>query len=255
MLPICKLCKINPADKTNSHIIPRFITERLFPTRDPNPKQRQAIAVSKDSESKTQTTPKPDNIFCSDCETRFSRIETLVAPTFREIFNHQSNISKFDLHEEESHGHKIEYIEHKVIDIAQFRTFLFSIVWRTSISDDIIYKKFKLAPTTEEEVRVFLDSTLKLTHSQLVNSLKTKDTLQCAFLLTKPKNVQLSSPRMGLTAIVDENGSRIYMVECILTFVEGSDVKEYGTDSISIMLVEDCVWKNMFKRTYEHLIS
>lgn len=76
MRPTCKLCKNNSADKDNSHIIPKFMSKRLFDGIKP----RYSVAIGKNGkQQKLQDTPKESKILCTSCEARLEKLETYFA--------------------------------------------------------------------------------------------------------------------------------------------------------------------------------
>jgi hypothetical protein len=69
----CTLCKINIANKKNSHIIPKFLCKGLFTTHS-----RHTLVINRNGKTqKRQDTPKESYIFCVVCEKRMEVLETL----------------------------------------------------------------------------------------------------------------------------------------------------------------------------------
>ena len=163
MLSICKLCKINPADKNNSHIIPKFMCKRLFDNTHP----RHSLAIGKNGKKqKLQDTPKENKIFCSNCELRIEKLETYFAKFFTEINNLGSARRQYTIEKLNDH----EILLCKDLNPNIFKLFIFSLIWRCSISNLLDFENFKMDPAIEEELRMFLNSNLKSTHSELMQS-------------------------------------------------------------------------------------
>jgi hypothetical protein len=160
----CKLCKINKADRTGSHYLPHFLLKRIdnvdgssgrdkelgfiigetdtksYIGRAVLPEQfEESFGELSDDELKAMKNPAiEDHVFCSSCETKFSRIEGEYAKTL-------------SIYEKEK-----QYSSKIPSELAML--FWASVVWRASIS-----KKYGMILKEEEEdvLRVFLDSHLK----------------------------------------------------------------------------------------------
>lgn len=106
----CALCKFNPADKTGSHIVPHFLLKQIdnaegetgrdrelgfviepFDTksyigRSTNPEKIEKTFGELSDEEIEQKKERPlvvDHIFCSSCESRLAKIESLYAETLK----------------------------------------------------------------------------------------------------------------------------------------------------------------------------
>ena len=250
MFPNCKLCQNKPADKKGSHIIPKFLSKgRLIPTEAPNPKERQGLKISSKGETKVQDTPKADNIFCKSCERRFQHIETLLAPRFREILLYESNPDLFNHNSEKSNGQELTCIEHLELPTVQLRVFLFTIIWRVSISADDLFKNFNLSPEDEEKIRVYLDSILKDDHESLLKSFPEKDSLPFTLILIKSKEFT-DTPQMGLGA-VSSDMSTILMGDIIIMISKDSDLANSNPAKTPILLCENEKWIDFFRLTIQ----
>lgn len=162
--PICKLCLNNIADKENSHIIPKFMCKSLF--EDTNP--RHALSINKFGKGrKIQDTPKENNILCSGCEHRIEIIETIFSKFFYEVHSYKSLNERFTVHQIGLQ----EYIECKNINPTLFKLFIYSIIWRSSISSLFEFQSFKINKNNEDEIRTFLNLNLKLNKASLIENL------------------------------------------------------------------------------------
>lgn len=182
MIPTCKICKINTADKDNSHIIPKFMSKRLFE----NSRPRHSIAIDKSGkQKKLQDTPKENKIFCKSCESRIEKLETYFSKFFIDV-NSLSN-PKRDYTIGILHDHEAVFCND--LHPTLFKLFIFSLVWRCSISNLGDFENFKLDALIEEELRRFLNSNLKSTHSELMQSLHEIQRIPYYhFCITKPKS-------------------------------------------------------------------
>jgi hypothetical protein len=144
----CLLCQENPATQPNSHIIPKFFGQGLFYSTKP----RHAIVRYKTGEiGKAQDTVKENYLFCPNCEKGFNVYETYCALRL-ERFNNPRFSNQFEIH---SIG-DFKYFECKSLDIKIFNLFIYSIVWRISISENYAFRGFKLAFPEEEKLRLLL---------------------------------------------------------------------------------------------------
>ena len=182
MVPKCTLCKVNPADKNNSHIIPKFMSKRLFDNTNP----RHSLAIDKNGkQQRLQDTPKENKILCSNCELRIEKLETYFAKFFTEINNLGSARRQYSIEIQNDN----EILHCKDLDPNIFKLFIFSLVWRCSISNLSDFENFKLDLLIEEELRMFLNSNLKTSHSELMQSIvEVQIVPHYHFCITKPKN-------------------------------------------------------------------
>lgn len=162
-MPKCKLCIKDEADKKNSHIIPKFMGKRLFEMSQPRHSLRINIQGKFD---KIQDTPKEDYIFCSRCEKRFARLEHYFSIKLTSINNYENEREKYII---KTPGNNT-VLECLKIPHTGLKLFIYSLVWKTSVSSLFEFLKFKLPPSKEEELRIFLDSNLTESHSDLMTN-------------------------------------------------------------------------------------
>lgn len=239
MLPTCQLCKINTADKKNSHIISKSIINRqLINYSDPDPKNRNAREIDNSKEKPIQDSPKTDHLFCSNCESRLGVVEGIVVPKYKEILDHEANCDKLNFRKVTLDGQIVESFVHKNLPNNLFRAFLFTLLWRVSISDEMVFKKLKLNHHFEEAIRVYLNSILKISPNEFLKALPPKDNLPFRFCLSKRKNSNDS--RMPLAV----SGENIYLVGTILNFGYCFNLNSELLKSIPIFLVDNNDWDN-----------
>ncbi|MFC6097560.1 hypothetical protein ACFPVY_12965 [Flavobacterium qiangtangense] len=157
----CKLCVSRKADKSNSHIIPKFMGKGLYEDIQP----KHAIIVNKLGKvRKEQDTPKEDNLLCAQCEKRLEKIETYFAGVFRDLGNIQSSKRKYKL--DNLFGQ--DYLICEELNPSLYKLFVYSIIWRLSVCEIYEFGAFKLSKEIEEELRLFLDANLTDTHKELM---------------------------------------------------------------------------------------
>lgn len=76
----CTLCLVNNANKTNSHIFPRFMGVSLL-TNSKGKREGYKLGdrIDVSNAKKNQDTPKEDFILCDKCESKYGRFETVIA--------------------------------------------------------------------------------------------------------------------------------------------------------------------------------
>ncbi len=164
-MPKCSLCLKAQADKRNSHIIPKFMGERLFEAK---PRSTQGIQIDiTGKQRKIQSIPKEDFIFCSNCEKRFARIEHYFSLKLKSVHNYTNEKDNFKLHSDGSNS----ILECFKISQNALKLFNYSMVWRASISNHFLFEKYKLPKTYEEKLREFLNTNLFISHSNLLSNL------------------------------------------------------------------------------------
>lgn len=162
---ICKLCQTALADKTNSHVIPKFLLKDLFENVSP----RHALIIEKTKDQRIiQDTPKESFILCSNCEHRVEIVETHFSNFFVHLNNYNNNPNKFSLYQLGIQ----QFIECNNLNPTLFKLFIYSLVWRASISKLSEFQQFYLLHDAEEKLRNFLNNNLKNTHKELFESLK-----------------------------------------------------------------------------------
>lgn len=150
---ICKLCKLEIADKKNSHIISKFLGKGLFDGK--NNKYTLQIKVGK--AIKVQDTVKEDNILCTSCEKIIEKVETYSANSLARLQLYKKLPNEFIVN---SLGN-LDTLECNNINPYIFKLFVYSLIFRISISKNEAYSSFLLEENIIEEIRVFLCNNLK----------------------------------------------------------------------------------------------
>lgn len=240
----CKLCKERIADKLNSHIIPKFMCKRLFENTSP----RHNVQISKDGiQTKLQDIPKEDYILCSWCEKRLEKLETYFARVFVEVNSLQHARRKYKLEIIENQ----EILHCEEINPSLFYLFLYSLIWRSSVSKNVLFDTFKFNKSIEEEIRIFLNDNLKEVHSDLLEHSKKIENVPNYYLcLVKPKN-----KTRGIFSAYNfsHNSYAIYTVDYALFFYINEDDcllahKTFGNsrnETFRIFIGDDDSWKKL----------
>lgn len=235
-MKICKLCILKPANKTNSHIISKFLGKRLFENL-PNRHTIQYSRVSK-KDIKKQDTPKEDYILCNFCEKRLEIIETYFSRRLNEIFFFENYPSKFQLNKIQEQ----EYLECNLRPDL-FTLFIYTLIWRSSISNLEIFRNYKLPETTEEQMRILIDINLKFSQKDMLNhvfiSNKEFDPITC---LLKPKEYNDESRGLMLAYQNSPNCFLLFVSEFLIFFYPKSEFSDmahrnFNLNEISKILI------------------
>jgi len=254
-LPICKLCLNEYADKLNSHIIPKFLSKRLFEDTKP----RHSIVISKNPKkkiNKIQDTPKENNIFCTMCEKRFETIETEFAP-YNRLINNFNNSPSF----EEHNLFGQQFLCNKNIPSKLFSLFIYSLIWRTSISNKIEFAKFTLDVVTKEKIRSFLINNLSDNKTDFKKKLSQNTIFpEYQYLFIKSKN-----NLRGILAAYNfsKNTRLLFLVDYAILFYEKDEElipnykyficqKDY---EVKLLLANDNTWEVFFTSIANQLLE
>lgn len=154
----CLLCKNRLASKRNSHIFPRFWVRTIL--GDANQKQAYTVgSATARLGQKIQDSPKEDYILCPECESRFGVLERYVANSFYNPFK-SSGVSK-DFPLQITADDELDKLFAPNVNSVMFKLFIYSLVWRASISNHPVFENFKLSAVDEESIRQIIDSFLK----------------------------------------------------------------------------------------------
>lgn len=151
---LCHLCLTNKSDKTNSHILSKFISTKFM---EGNGSQRRGYQLDTETvlnnKSKIiQDSVKEDYILCAECEAYFGLIENIASRTF---LNLEKGIAE---------GKILKDTVKDFLDLLYcinsnpiiIRLFVYSLFWRVSISNDSLFEDYQLKDTFEDEVRTSL---------------------------------------------------------------------------------------------------
>lgn len=153
----CLLCKTHLATKKNSHIVPKFWVKDMLITDD-NQREGWLISTTPKNLNKTgqkvQDSPKQDYLFCPACEGKFGVLERYTANHFYNRFRDPAAAQDFPI--TRNQRPETDFITALKVDTIMFKLFMYSIIWRASISTDQVFKNFKLPGETEERLRELL---------------------------------------------------------------------------------------------------
>jgi hypothetical protein len=164
----CLLCLENLSNKENSHIIPKFISKSIL---GEGPVKR-AFLIGTDRAHKppefSQDSPKEDYLLCESCEEYFSILETYMATRLHnriwDIRYQRQFITNI------SEG-GICWKNCNEINPTIFRLFIYSIIWRCSVSSTEAFKTFKLEPKEEISLRSALHKFKQTKQKDLLNKI------------------------------------------------------------------------------------
>lgn len=158
----CLLCEKRKATQANSHIVPKFMGKSMLD----DPKRRRGFEVSSTKSHLPpkfiQDTSKESYILCPECEAFFNLLETHVNnKAFANIRNRRSDELYVEV------NGVLPYKSCLKVDPKIFHLFIYSIIWRCSITSVELFKRFKLEKSFEKEVRMSLMAYHSVTASEL----------------------------------------------------------------------------------------
>jgi hypothetical protein len=154
-MEICKLCLEKEATQTGSHIVSAFYIKPVIGSRD----KEKGYLITKnpfqDYKENTKAEPiKEDKILCPDCEKRFSYIETIIAEELSNKFRKDNFKINFP---ESKEKRRITLVECKRVNPFAYQAFVYSLVWRASISNARLTKAFQITDKLQEALRALLN--------------------------------------------------------------------------------------------------
>lgn len=194
-LKMCKLCKDAVADKTNSHIVPKWMGKTMLDTGNGNKGFLIDTANTHLPRKQSQDTDKEDYILCSSCEEYFGLIESWFK---RDVHDQLHGTPSTKNHELKHNGLGVKWAEFhdpKMIRLA--RLFYYSIIWRTSICSVKLWETIQLPAEQEEYFRkILLDckSNKKVNLIELLPNIVLKDSpwfmnITCTDIKLKTRNL------------------------------------------------------------------
>ncbi len=258
---LCLLCQSNQADKTKSHIIPKFMTKSMFQ----DGKTQKAYTMSNHNMHKpipiAQDTPKQDYILCSKCETYFGVLETYFANqihrTIRDIrFSHLYMMTEIST--------EYSIIKHTNANLYVMFLLIYSIIWRCHISDHNLFKNFSLPENEVLRLKNQLLVYKSVKQSDLLEQLKTIDDSFDFFpylILTpkihksRSKNFLFANPTNYNPVSISAAEYLIYMFSQPIT---DSDILQICNSKVqppTLVLVNESNWDNMRTKLVQELAS
>lgn len=164
---ICLLCENQKSDKTNSHILSKFIGKKVFEGKSKRNAKSVNFEEGKVTQEKTvQDTYKEDYLLCKSCEDKLTVIETIVAKTLNPLIQKRVSSDYVSTHKDRD----IEYWQLEKIDPRIFHLFVYSLLWRASISIEA-YPNIKCEIANENRLKVILNKYLKEAKADLLSNL------------------------------------------------------------------------------------
>lgn len=152
---ICNLCKNKEADQTGSHITSAFLLTSQIGKRG---EERGFLITTNPNQDYSQNQGdvgiKEDFLFCRACEKRLGIIEGIYASEITQKIEQKQFECNFDKTVLENSKYKLNC---KRVHPISFQQLLLSNIWRASISEQPLYRHFKLTKDLEERIRFNLD--------------------------------------------------------------------------------------------------
>jgi hypothetical protein len=242
----CILCEDKESSQKKSHIIPKFFGTGIFENATP----RKGIAWFKNGKTKkVQDIIKEDYLFCPECEKCFSILETYCSLRLERYNSIRYKSNYYRINEG-----VYEYIESRDIDIKVFNLFIYSIVWRASISNNFGFAKFKLNSEDEEKLRQVLKEFSSVSQSELFLKLMDLKILPNHNHIVFRPEKKLRPPQSMLSAAsISEWYHQIHLVDYVLIYLTDGQklvdrLKKLDNNRLDgfvrIGIIERLAWRN-----------
>jgi hypothetical protein len=165
----CLLCKNKLATKRNSHILPKFLSTKFLKSN----LKHEGFELSNKNISnpkKIQDSSKEDYLFCDDCEKYFGVLETISSVLFN---NWKIKLTNKE-YSQTSICNDLLIIDCNTINKKTIFLFIYSMYWRASISNEDLFRDFKINPQFEEKLRIELLNFQEINQKEYLNKLLNK---------------------------------------------------------------------------------
>lgn len=254
----CLLCKVNAATKTNSHILPRFISTGFLGAKGA---PRKGFLLNGKNEltvkpKTVQDSPKEDYILCDECESYFSLLETASAPSLKFW---QAKVMKGELKIVNVHPH-LKLVHLDAPDPLIMRLLVYSMFWRVDISSLESFEDYKLDSDLVESLRSNLIEFKALTNADLQANIEAKQitihpfaTMTAGAFKDETKNVLAAiNPGNPASLLVDKFGFYIFKTEKDITGNFMANFTNVKVSDNQIIVVSEQIWYDvMVKRPLE----
>ena len=157
---LCKLCLTNEATQTGSHIVSAFYIKPVVGGRGKEVSHAVTSDPSQDyTKDEGDSFVKEDFILCTDCEKRLSYVEAHVSEEFSNKFRKENFAQNFKETPIRARN-RLTLVEPVRLNPFAYQIFVYSIVWRASISNSPISEGFSLASELEENIRHLLNEAI-----------------------------------------------------------------------------------------------
>jgi len=208
----CLICNERNATKQNSHIIPKFFGKGIFFGTKP---RYGLVLTKKVNTNKIQDIIKENYLFCPECEKGISVLETYCALRL-DRFNDLRYYNSFNIFKRK----EFEFFECKNIDKKIFNLFIYSIIWRVSISCHYLYSKFKLIESDEEKLRILLKIYLETTQEKLANKLvDLKELPSHSHVIIRPRKRLRPPSSMLSAASLNDSIHQLHLVDYLIIYI------------------------------------
>ena len=159
-MPICKLCLTNEATQTGSHIVSAFYIKPVIGQRGKEVSHAITSNPSQDyTEDEKDKFVKEDFFLCPDCEKRLSYVESYVSDEFSNKFRKENFAQNFKETPVRVRN-RLTVVEALRVNTFAYQLFVYSVIWRASISSSSISEGFHLAPELELDLGALLNEAI-----------------------------------------------------------------------------------------------
>lgn len=254
---LCLLCKTNSANKTNSHILPKFLSKK-FLMEEGKAKKGYAITLGSDKTKTIQDSPKEDYILCDECESYFSILESQSSPTLLNWKEMSPNVD-FTFRAIDNNLAVIDFLTAHSKSIFLL---VYSIFWRVGISEKTNY--FDLDSELAKKIRDVLLNYKSVTQSdynQKLNDFPEFEIIPFIVITANDFQKQTANILFGLNIVTS---LCLYVDQFIFILYNGEPedheklLYQLGAntdfDKYKMLIASEFLWENvLMKKAYEGL--
>lgn len=234
----CLLCRVNAANKTNSHILPRFISTGFLGAKG-GPRRGFKLNGKNELSLKpkiVQDSPKENYILCDECEAYFSLLETASAPSLK-FWQAKIANGQFELVVIKSF---LKIVRFSAPNPSIMRLLVYSMFWRATISSLEIFEDYQLDPALAESLRSTLLEFKALTIADLDINLKEKKIVLHPYSMMTAESFKDETANV-LAAINYANPASLNVDKFgFLLFVDQKDITQQFMADFSNLKETDC---------------
>ena len=225
---ICLLCESKKATKENSHIIPKFMGKSLLGLTG----TKRAYILDTDKghlpADFTQDIAKENYLFCPDCESYFSFMETYIAERLHKRLWTARLIDQFPYQE---NGGGVGWKTCLQVDPTIFRLFIYSILFRCSVSSVKLHDGFKLEAQEHATLKDILIKFISPSYKEFIHAIANnkKNISAFPFVLYTSKTFENPTTNTIFTSTYNKNPYVLHLNEYILifSFVEKTRIENF----------------------------
>lgn len=207
-----------------------------------------------------QDSPKEDFILCDECEAYFCYLETYINERIhRRLWDVRKAIDFTDAANEQGVRWKICNAANPKI----FQLFIFSLIWRVSISSTNLFSKLRLEECDEEGIRNSLLAYKSTSYKNLMEKIESNDVLYDLYFVLITAQTNSDPTRNAITHNGGNKKPYTFLLNEYLLFFSFSldDIKEFqdlinvvpSNDSVKINFITEIEWGGFITTLFQRV--